>query len=155
MFLQKRGSPPSTISKDERKHAVEKIDRAFETMLHVKPQHPLTLQAAMLLQDLPQSRHLNRCKPDIMLYTGYLNAMSQLEDPAAAMQHILFCMYWELQVTPQQCSKPCVQQIWRECCCLPHCKPNNVGAQYLSFFACYQLNAIHVSNKQVLARNYS
>ena len=78
--------------------AAGRIDVVFDVMQQLEPKHPITLQALMMLQDCPESRHRDDYHPESLMQLGYHHALENLLDPAACIQHLLFCMYWELQV---------------------------------------------------------
>lgn len=104
--MQRRGlsgQKDKTAEKSEitgmgRGMAAGRIDAVFDVMQQLEPKHPVTLQALMMLQDCPESRHQDQFHPETLMQLGYHHALDDLFDPAACIQHLLFCMYWELQV---------------------------------------------------------
>lgn len=55
----------------------------------------------MLLQDLPGTSPQPISDPADIMQTGYYYAMDKLAEPAIAIQHLLICVYHELQVYAQ------------------------------------------------------
>ena len=118
MLLQSKGYQTLRFTQTQRNNALHLMDQAFLQMMSISPAHPATLQAAMVLQDIPESKYNIRL-PRAM-QAGYNHALERLEDPTAAIQHLLFCMYFELQVQLQNlmsvgtpCVKPGISQQMR------------------------------------------
>ena len=109
LLLQEWHTPPLRFTSSLHDTAVSQIGFVLGQMKILRPDHPATLQAAMLLQDPPGTSPKSISDPAAIMQTGYYYAMETLTEPATAIQHLLICMYHELQVYAQLASHAVVK----------------------------------------------